>query len=327
MTTAEPEVLRLRDLERFNLAPDARSFDCKFIEPGIISYRDHEDGGIELLRKETIDACIASAIGNAVTHGHVMVTPENRLNVEEGIVQDWYYDAASGWYHVKGVATTQRAKTLMPIKRPSCGYYVTSFGPGGTYHGIRYDREITGIKFNHLAIVDKPRYEGAVFRLNTLVNSMNIIKLLKKIVTRENGADGNPVDSEKTETIELPAASTEVQLPDGKMVRLNDLFDVWMKQTSAAVTAPSRVNGDDEVDVDGKKVKVNELVDCYRKNAVRANEAPETEAPATEEAAPAPGKQAFFTLSAARQNGNPQVPTSPDSGSLRDRCKRAEGRY
>jgi hypothetical protein len=322
-------VLRHRDLERFNFAPDSRSFDCKFIEPGIISYRD-QGGGIELLKKETIDRCIDSAIGNPLTVGHTLVTAENRMNLEEGIIQEWYYNAENGWFHVRGIADTTRAKTLMPLKRPSCGYEVTSFGPGGTYHGIRYDQEITGIKFNHLAIVDKPRYEDATFRLNTIVSNpenMNVFKFLKKIVTRENGADGKPVETSKEETTEIPA-STEVEI-DGKMVRLNDLADVWMKQTAAA--AVSRANGDDEVEIDGKRVKMNELVDCYKKNAAaRTNAAEVVAKPAAAAVVEVTTKQAdnaFFTLRTARENAVQVVPTETNSGSLRDRCDRAKGRY
>jgi hypothetical protein len=338
-TLTDTTVLRARDLERFNFAPDARSFDCKFIEPGIISYRD-QGGGIELLRKETIDRCIQSSVGNPLTVGHIMVDAENRLNVEEGIVQEWYYDVDDGWYHVRGVAETDKAKTLMKVKRPSCGYRVTSFGPGGVYHGIRYDAEITGIEFNHLAIVDKPRYEGATFRLNTIVSNpenMNLIKLFKKLVTRENGADGKPVESTKVESTEVPA-TTEVEI-DGKMVRLNELADVWMKQTADAV----RANGDDEVEIDGKRVKMNELVECYRKNAARVNAAAapvvaepaaKTESGKTEPAASAaaaaavdPGKASFFTLHSARENSAPVVTGSTDSGSLRDRVARGAKRY
>lgn len=333
LTADETTTVRARDLERFNLAPDARSFDCKFIEPGIISYRD-QGGGIELLKKETIDRCIGTVIGNPVTNGHIMVNAANRMDVEEGIVQEWYYDATDGWYHVRGVAETDKAKTLMKVKRPSCGYKVTSFGPGGVYHGIRYDAEITGIQFNHLAIVDKPRYEDSVFRLNTTVSNpdkMNLFKLFKKLVTRENGADGKPVESTKVESIEVPG-STEVEV-DGKMVKLNELGELWMKQTAEAV----RANGEDEVEIDGKRVKMNELVDCYRKNATRVNAAPVVVAPVApvvedkteKKEEKKAGTESFFTLHAARENAAalPVASGEGNSGSLRDRVARGAKRY
>jgi len=337
MTADSINTLRQLTLERFNFAADAKTFDCKHIEPGIINYRD-QGGGFELLKKETIDRCMASVVGNPVTVGHVMVTAENRMEVENGIVQEWYYNSEDGWYHVKGVADTPQAKTLMQVKRPSCGYKVLSFGPGGVYHGIRYDQEITGIEFNHLAIVDKPRYEDATFRLNTNVSNpekMNVFKFLQKLVTRENGADGKPVETTKEVATEIPASS-EVEI-DGKMVRLSELGEVWMKQTAAA--AVSRANGDDEVEIDGKRVKMNELVDCYKKNAAARTNAADTildksmAKPEDKLADKTADDAAFFTLHSRRDNAAATVNDTPvqvgegNSGSLRDRCARAKGRY
>jgi hypothetical protein len=361
----ENNVLRERHLERFNIAADSKTFDCKFIEPGIISYRD-QGGGIELLKKETIDACIQTAIGNPVTIGHVWVTSENRMDVENGIIQEVCYNAEDGWFHVKGMVDTEQAKAEMRVKRPSCGYAVTSFGPGGTYHGIRYDKEITGIQFNHLAIVDRPRYEEATFRLNHAHNdnseNMKIFKFLKKLVTRENGTDGKPVETVKTVSSEI-SGSTTVEI-DGVEVRLNDLAETWMKQTKDAVV--HKAESDDEVEIDGKNVRIHELVEAYRKarcneseaemakkkheNEAEAeaekkkheNEAPkpaeekrENAAPGVPEVtAPAPvvntpkDTNAFNALRSARENGQPaDSGLSLNSGSLQDRLKRGKERY
>jgi len=133
------------------------------------------------------------------------------------------------------------------------------------YHGIRYDKEITGIKFNHLAIVDKPRYEDAIFRLNSLNNPkhMNLFKLIYQALTRENDADGKPVEGKKTESLDLPG-DTVLEI-DGTPVHLNDLGKKWMDQTKAAVETAPEMTDATEVDVDGAKVKMNELKDAYRK--------------------------------------------------------------
>lgn len=314
----ENNTLRERHLERFNFAPDARTFDCKFIEPGIISYRD-QGGGIELLRKETIDKCIQSAIGNPLTIGHVWVTAENRMDVENGIIQEVCFDADDGWFHVKGVVDTDVAKAQMKVKRPSCGYSVTSFGPGGTYHGIRYDKEITGIQFNHLAIVDRPRYEEATFRLNHAnsdnSDNMKIFKFLKKLVTRENGADGKPVETVKTVSSEI-SGNTTVEI-DGVEVRLNDLAETWMKQTKDAVV--HKAESSDEVEIDGKNVRIHELVEAYRKarcNESEAeamkkkheNEAKDEEKKERENAAPAAPVPAPAAEPVKRDNAAPGVP-------------------
>lgn len=331
--TALPSAPELRlglTLDRFNIAADARSFDCKFIEPGLVNYKD-QGGGLELLRKETLDRCMSSAVGNPLTIGHTMVNAANRTDLEQGIVHEYYFNPENGWYHVKGAVDTDRAKELMKVKRPSCGYRVTSFGPGGVYHGIRYDKEITGIEFNHLAIVDKPRYEDAVFRFNQA--SMNIYKFLRSLVTRENGADGQPgAEVTKTETVEM-TGDTLVTLLDGTQVRVNDLGEMWMKQTKAAVE--SKQDNNTMVDCgDCGAVKLNELIENYRKNKAmekekekeemtRKNEAAEKEAA---EKKKAEGAAAFNRLSAAPViAAAPANPTS--SGSMAERLALGKKRY
>ena len=332
--------LRVRDCLRFNYAPETKTFECDFIEPGIISYRD-QGGGIELLRKETIDAALPTLADKAVIIGHTFVTPQNRLELENGRIESWLFNSEDGKYHLKGTVDTDQARVLMKVKRPSIGYRVCSFGPGGVYHGIRYDKEITGIEFNHLAIVDNPRYEESTFRLNSIVSNpsnMNVFKLLKKLVTRENGADGKPTDKEiiTTESHELPGnTEVEIQGPDGKplMVRLNDLADVWMKQTAAATKSNSKVDGEDEVEVDGKPVKMNELVNCYRTHGMKRENAAETQEQKTareekEAAEKLQRTNSFFTLHAANQ-----TPPKTDggyatsSGSMRDKLALGKSRY
>jgi hypothetical protein len=325
---AEP-VQRVRSAERFNLAADSRTFDCKFIEPGIISYQDHEGGGIELLRKETIDRCINSAVGNPITIGHVWVTSENRLAEEHGIIQEVYYCADDGWYHVKGSVDTPRAQNLMKVKKPSCGYSVREFGPGGTYHGLRYNKEIKEISFNHLAIVDHPRYEEAAFRLNSIINpsTMNVFKLLKKIVTRENDAGGQPKDIEKTESFDLPGDTEVTMSVEGKehKMRLNDLGTLWMKQTAAAAT--THVNGDDEVEVDGKKVRVHELIAGYRAHKAHEESEAKRKNDLTEESKKA-GESSFFAVHAAiNTTATEAVPYAANSNSREEQLKRGRARF
>lgn len=263
-----PQTLRTKDGDRFNIAADSRSFDCKFLEPGFVSYRDC-GGKLELLRKETIERCMPSVIGNAVTIGHVEVTSENRSERENGVVTEWYYNSDDGWFWVKGTIDTEQAKSRINAgQRPSCGYKVLALGDGGVDHGIRYDQEITDLCFNHLAIVERPRYADAQFRLNSynVSNpSMNVIKFLKKLVTPTAGADGKPITHESRDI----SVDTEIEI-DGQKVRLNELFDAYMADTAAALSATP----EDALEISGKAVTMGALTESYRKNKARTNAAP-----------------------------------------------------
>ena len=339
--------LRFVDGSRFNISADSKIFDCKLIEPGIVSYRD-QSGNIELLRKETLDRCMASVVGNPLTLHHTQVTAENRTDVEQGIVNEWSYNSEDGWYYVKGVADTEPAKARMRAgAKPSCGYQVRQLGAGGVYHGIRYDAEILDLVFNHLAIVDRPRYEGASFRLNSIANNstMNVFKLLKKIVTRENDADGKPVEATKVVPHDISGES-EIEI-DGQKVRLNELFETYLKETAEAFTTTP----EDSFEISGKAVTMGQLADAYRKNRARANaaatETPEQKAKLEKDEAAAKAQRdnaaaekekaekaarknntsAFFTLHVARTDPKIDGGFSTSSGSLKEKCERGAKRY
>ena len=336
--------LRHQDGSRFNIASESRSFDCKFIEPGIVSYRD-VGGKVELLRKETLDRCMASVVGNPLTIGHVHVTADNRTEVENGIVSEWKYNSEDAWYYVSGTADTEEAKEKMRANgKPSCGYRVLAVGPGGVYHGIRYDQEILDIQFNHLAIVERPRYEDCEFRLNSFPaatqSNMNVFKFLKRLVTRENGTDGKPVDTVKTESRDI-SGDTEVEI-DGKKVRLNELFATYLKETEGAFTATP----EDALEVSGKVVTMGELASAHRANVARENAlkpAAPAAAPAASETEEAKAsrleteaaaqrqneadKSAFLTLHAARSVPKTDGGFSTNSGSLKEKCEAGAKRY
>jgi hypothetical protein len=359
-----PETIRESSVvHRFNLAPGTKKFRCKFIEPGLVSYRDVPGGGLELLRKETIDAALQTALDNPLTIGHVQVTPENRIDVENGVVTGVDYNAEDGWYYANGTAETDQAiSKIQQGQRPSCAYAVRAFGPGGVYHGIKYDREIMDIEFQHLAIVERPRYEGADFRLNSLTNPMKLFKFIKNLLVRENG-----IESSKTEVSEM-SGNTVVEI-DGVPVRLNDLAAVWEAQKGQIFQGSM----DDMIEIDGQCVKMNELVANYKKNRCNSsdekketmkeekkNAAPEKKddvkenaapaaAPAVvkenaaapvapvevvkENAAPAPaveeGLKHFQTLHNARENAAALMVEEPSlgAGSLPDRVKNGQNKY
>lgn len=330
MTDTLSTTIRYHDGMRFNIAPNGKRFVCKFMEPGFVSYKD-VGGRLELLRKETLDRCMASIVGQPLIIGHTDVTRDNREELEHAVIDSWTYNAEDGWYYVEGPRPSDRACELIRCGwKPSSGYVVTRLLPGGMDHGIRYDQEIADLEFNHLAIVERPRYAGSDFRLNS--QNMNIVKFLKKLVTRENGADGQPVETVKMEPTDI-SAETEIDI-DGQKVRLNELFQTHLAETVASFTA----SPEDAFEVSGKMVTMGELVGAYRKKAARDNEqklvadkliadkAAADKAAADAEAAK--GRENFQLLQGARLTP-PKIDGgfSTTSNSLKEKCERGSKRY
>jgi hypothetical protein len=314
-----------------------------------VSYKDL-GGGVELLRKETIDDALSTLEGIPLTIDHVTLEQSADPDVANGRGYGARFNAEDGWYWCDTTVDTDQARSRIRCNQtPSVAFEVLEWGPAGVWQNLRYDREIKKIRFNHLAIVQKPRYTESKFRLNAapVSDPMNVLKLIRNLVTRENGAD-----IKKSETIEV-SGLTQVEI-DGQNVRLNDLGKLWMEQTKAAVTATS---GDDELEIDGCKVRMNDLVECYRNSRKNAGTSDDNKKDEKKEAgdegkgeprsngSPAPtgdkvekgdtgkdtsrtnaGTDAFFKLSAAAASGaRPTYSTS--SGSLQERTEVGKKRY
>ncbi len=338
---------------RFNFAPGVKVVPTKFLTPGLVSYKDQRGGKVELLRKETIDAALATLEGNPVTLGHIEVDEATNLDFSNGHTTNPRFNAADGWFWCDSVVETDQARQRINSgEYPSCGYEVLSYGPGGVWQNMRYEREITAIRFNHMAIVPKPRYTDSTFRLNAITpteKSMNVFKLIKSVVSGDK----------TTKTEHQVDGASEVEI-DGVMVRLNDLGKAWMDQTAAAV----RANGDDEVMIEGcdRPVKLNELKECYknsmaarrneteaaekkkkddeaaakketeRMNALSADERAKEEQKKKDDADAAARKnalekQAFDTLQGARFRTAQAAPFATSSGSLADQIALGAKRY
>jgi len=199
---------------RLNFVDGSRTrFKMRFLQPGVVSYAEMADGGIELLEKSTIDAACDSFIGCPLQITH----PNPKAH---GKVDKVYFNSEDGWYWAEGTVETDEARVAIDKGwKPSCGYRVNKIGPGGTWHNVKYKSEIQQITFDHVALVTKPRYEDADVRLNSMKN--NVIKWIKQLVMRENAS----VPAETN--VEL-AGDSEVEV-NGKSVPLSVLISTYAR--------------------------------------------------------------------------------------------------
>lgn len=261
--------------ERLNLAAAGKKFVCSFIEPGLVDYRD-SGGGVELIKKEVIERALGTFVGNPLTIGHHPRQKLNDIGIPQGRITSARWNGDTGWFDCEGTVDTDEArKRIKNNERPSCGYTVLKYGPGGVYHNIPYDAEILEIRFHHLAIVDNPRYESADIRLNSK-RTPAMFKLIRKLFTAAAKEGEQPTVTEQVSNL---TAETEIEI-DGKPVKLNALAAALKAKDKADADAAAKleaekankISDDDEVEVDGKRVKVNALVSCYRQYGQKENE-------------------------------------------------------
>lgn len=161
-----------------------RVFQSRFLQAGLVKY----SFGVCLLTKETINKFVNSFIGCPVRIDHKDITDENAKDERVGVVSDIWFNDGDGWFWCKGVIFDDKAIDLIKNGyNVSCQYEITEYSDNienKLHNGIPYDKEILNGKFEHLAIVDNPRYEGALIAVNALMASND-----KWITIKPNGEE------------------------------------------------------------------------------------------------------------------------------------------
>lgn len=245
-----------------------RKFTAKFLEPGLVSYEDIKEGNC-LLTKETIDKYLENFLGKPVviSHPEEEVTPQNFDKYAVGYVTDVYYNPEDGWYYCRGLLTKDEGKRLVEKGfSVSCAYSGNSIARNGTWHNIPYQSEIIDLEFEHLGLVEKPRYEGCRIYLNsknnkTGENTMNVLKLFSRKTNAEAApAEAKPVEIDENATVDIK----------GKKVSLKELKAFYeaemLEKAKQEELMENELDGESEVELsNGSRVKLNEMVEAYSK--------------------------------------------------------------
>lgn len=142
-------------------------FVSKFIEAGLVHYKEYGD---ILITKETLDKFINTMVGCPVIINHKQVTDNNVENERVGVISNVWFNPSDGWYYCDGIIWNKQAIDLVKNQgwNVSCAYSFESDRKPLKYHGKNISMEFTNGNFQHLAIVETPRYEDA----NIVINSV-----------------------------------------------------------------------------------------------------------------------------------------------------------
>ena len=346
---------------RSNARTWARKFEARLLEPGIVSYED-SGCGKAFLTKEDIDASIHTFIGRPLILTpklkHKRVTPAELEKEARGYITETFYNPADGWFWCRGICHSDEAKDAIDaVGFCSCAYEVEKVGPGGEYHAIPYQERIVQFSGEHLAIVDRPRYEGAIIRLTSKPKKTTMFKWIQKIASRSNSAEApvaptaaapaapaasvnapaaEPVVKENAQEI---GADTELEIPSRENGKTEKITLGALIESHRA--RENGLNPEDHLEVDGKQVSVGDIIAGFKANAVKANsehedddedekkmKAKENVAPAAAAPAAQPSKH-FKVLMNARDNAQAYNSEGPkaEPDDMLSRCNRGANRY
>jgi hypothetical protein len=143
----------------------------------------------------------------------------------------------------------------------SCAYLVDDTAPGGKWHDLLYDEEITNGHYMHMAIVPRPRYEGSQILANSKGGAMALFGFGGK---KDNAVPpAAPVEKKPEEQKpEMLNADATVDV-NGTPVPLYELIEKYQMSKGSGNVPPALTPEDEVALPDGSKVKVSELIAVY----------------------------------------------------------------
>lgn len=154
--------------------------------PGVAEYRNNGEAPMRVyLNENTIRSMDASFAGRPVYVRHVEEVHLRTLQQDaDGYVVKSFYNEADGKHWVQFIAVSDKAhEAIQSGARLSNAYILKSEGSAGTWNGVDYTREVLAGEYEHLALVNDPRYNESIILSPEDFKLYNINKLfeLKKI--------------------------------------------------------------------------------------------------------------------------------------------------
>lgn len=298
-----------------------------------------------LVNQDALEKLAKTSYGIPVVieHPGIKIDSENLKELPiVGRVADMHYNGEKDEWEVHFVIDTQEAIDLLEKGwGVSTAWFGDDYGAGGTYNNIAYDRELLEGRYEHLAIVEHPRYEmakGPIF-----YNSID--KILVPEVKKDDNINSNSQKNggkkmfgkifrtirEEIKCNENEDFEVEV---DGKNVPLANILDEMKTMESKKNAEPEKktLSGEDLIEYNGEKITVNELVKRYNElktasvepeKEEKENAEPKKEEKAEKEETPeekeetpeekeekAKTNSRFESMEHTHQNSNPEVDES-----------------
>jgi hypothetical protein len=268
--------------EKQNAKQFPKPFYARHMQPGLCGYAAEKI----LVDTEALKRILPSGVGKPVYVNHDNGTDETRLqnlHKADGYITEAFYNELDGWGWFKILAVSDEAHEKIAAGwAVSNAYIPTQWGVGGTKNNCPYDREVLDAEFTHLAIVQNPRYEGALIFTPEGFRAYQDEKK-RQLVELQNSKDGeNKIMFKLFNTKKEPATAdtvspdTVIELQNGQSVSIQEMINAVQKKNEdeGKKKEEELENGDMEADVDGEKMPLKELVNRY-KNSMKKNESDE----------------------------------------------------
>ncbi len=259
-------------------------FKGPFMQAGLVQYRAEEFGRV-LVRSSCVEKMREGAKGKPIVFKvHRDISTDEIPSEASGVVIDVWPEDGVDWCRVilwdrEAIRAARSGKFGF-----SCSYLPTVFGPAGIHNDVPYDMEFLDGEYQHIAIVDKPRYEEfgiSASNSSSKTNSktsvgdkkMGLSSLWKR-VAKNSEEKAEEKKDEKREVGEEAPKKLFVEV-DGKKVSVEELIAVFEKEAKSEDKSENSLSDDDEIEIGGKKVSVGNLKEVFGKHKAKNADAPD----------------------------------------------------
>ena len=241
---------------------------------GVAEYQPPEGDPYRLFLKEaTLKEMDTTFAGCPVFIDHQPVEKMSSEEIREkavGWVVESFFNKLDGKHWVKFVVTSDKAEEAIRSGwQLSNAYNIKSASPGGTWHAVEYAKEVMDAAYEHLAIVNSPRYEESIILTPEAFKAYNAKKAADlDRMTNSKGEESVALNFFKKAKVEnsIDIANTIVQLPKSKREVSIEAIVNEADEIALASSKPKMANGDDLVKVGEEEMSLNALMEKY--NAV-----------------------------------------------------------
>lgn len=242
--------------------------------PGVAEYREAGSEPYRIfINEKTIRDMGPTFQGKPVYVHHVDEVDLKDIHNADGFVVESFYNEADGKHWCKFLVVSDKGhQAISNGWKLSNAYLPKNFAQGGLWNGVEYQKEVTAGEYEHLAIVNDPRYQESIILspeqfavynleqaeiLKSLRNSKTGEKPMLSIFKKqkvENAKDFSEM------SVVLPKSKKEMTLE----AVVNEMDSHYVAEIGKDPKAPAMANGDHHVKVGEEEMKVNDLVSKYQ---------------------------------------------------------------
>lgn len=223
--------------------------------------------------------------GKPVYVGHREVNLEKLQEEADGYVVESFFNKLDGKHWAKFIVVSDKGhEAIRNGRKLSNSYIIKDAGQGGRWHNVEYQGEVLQAEYNHLAIVDKPRYEESIILTAEQFKEYNQEKEdnLKKLNSKEKKTMSllNIFRKNKVENSDEIANMIVTLKTSGKEMTINELMEeVDKKESEAGVEAKHRFGEEDLTlkEIEDKYNALKNEFEAYKKEVEGKKNADESE--------------------------------------------------